>query len=233
MSDRPLQRLASFWVQELHPHISTLIVTMGTVGLGVCFLILFVTAKLSTEVFEQDAFAFDKTILLWIHQFANPTLDAAMLTVTRLGNPGVVVPLVMMSFALLWWSRYRQEAYIFALNCIGGAVLATGLKLVFNKTRPQLWPQLITESTFSYPSGHALGSMVFYGFLAYILAQHYPRRALIFYGFASVLILIIGFSRLYLGVHWPTDIMGGYGIGFLWLSICITMLRLQALQPSK
>ncbi|WP_212661555.1 MULTISPECIES: phosphatase PAP2 family protein [Acaryochloris] len=158
-----------------------------------------------------------------------------MLAITRLEDPSIVVSLVVISFILFEWRCYRQEAYILAVNCFGGAVLATGLKLVFNKTRPQLWPQLITETTFSYPSGHALGSIVFYGFLAYLLASLHSRRrrTVTIYGLASLLISAIGFSRLYLGVHWPTDITGGYGIGFLWLSVCITILKLQKLQYQK
>lgn len=204
--------------------------SLGTVGLGVCLCVLVAIAKLSNDVLEQEAFAFDQTTLLWIHQFANPFLDVVMLTITHLGNPVVVVPTSVIVFVWLWWQRHRAEAYVFGLNCIGGAILGTGLKLVFGKVRPQLWPQLINETTFSYPSGHALGSMILYGFLAYVLATLYPRFCWVFYGLASLLISAIGLSRLYLGVHWPTDIIGGYGIGFLWLSICITLLKLQKLR---
>lgn len=233
MSERPLKTLVHFWVDQLHSQLTSLIVTLGTVGLGICLLILLAIAKLSNEVLQQEAFVFDTTTLLWIHQFSSPSLDAVMLTITRLGNPSIVVPGSIISFTLLWWQHHRQEAYLFAVNCLGGAVLANGLKLIFNKPRPQLWPQLITETTFSYPSGHALGSMVFYGFLAYLLARLYPQGAVIIYGLATLVISAIGCSRLYLGVHWPTDIIGGYGIGFLWLSICITMLKVRTMQLEK
>lgn len=84
-----------------------------------------------------------------------------------------------------------------------------------------------TGLSYSYPSGHAMGSMVLYGFLAYILAIHYPRYARLVYSIAAILVMAIGFSRLYLGVHWPTDIIAGYGVGFLWVTLCITMLKLQ------
>lgn len=121
----------------------------------------------------------------------------------------------------------------FALNAFGGAVLSYVLKLAFSKPRPELWPRLISEETFSYPSGHALGSMVLYGFMSYILASLYPRSAKVFYWIATVLITAIGFSRLYLGVHWPTDIIAGHGIGFLWISVCITLLRLWQMKMDK
>lgn len=69
-----------------------------------------------------------------------------------------------------------------------------------------------------------------YGFLAYLLATRYPNSAKIIYSLAIILIAGIGFSRLYLGVHWPTDVIAGYGVGFIWLMICITMLKLQRLK---
>ena len=232
MSERLLQDLVRVWLQRFHLKFKTLVATVGSVGLGGCLLVLFAIANLSNKILQQEAFLFDQNILLWIHQFSNPTLDTAMLIITYLGNPSIVVPSVAISFALLWRWR-RSTAYIFGINCLGGAVLSLGLKLVFSKTRPQLWEQLIHENTFSYPSGHALGSMVLYGFLAYLLALRYPKQSTTLYGTASLLISMIGFSRLYLGVHWPTDVLGGYGIGFLWLSVCIIMLKLLTIQQTK
>ena len=226
-----LRRLANFWLQRVNPQIVTLITTIGTVGLIICLAIIYILAELSEEVLEREAFAFDKAILLWIHQFANPILDKIMLNVTRLGNPSTVVAITLVTLAILWWRRYYQEAKIFLLNCLGGAVLSYGLKLAFSKPRPQLWQLLISETSYSYPSGHALGSMVLYGFLAYLLGDRFPQYAKVFYLIAAILIAAIGLSRLYLGVHWPTDIIAGYGVGFLWVTFCITMLKLLKAKP--
>jgi undecaprenyl-diphosphatase len=115
------------------------------------------------------------------------------------------------------------------IDCLGGVILSYGLKLVFSKPRPNLWQSGIEETSFSYPSGHALGSTILYGFLAYVLATRYPQLAFLIYAGAVLLISAIGLSRLYLGVHWPTDIIAGYSIGFLWVMFCITMLKLQKL----
>ncbi len=221
-----LHKLASFWLQKVNPQIVSLTAAIGTVGLLICLAIIYILAKLSEDVLEQEAFGFDKAILLWIHQFANPAFDTIVLNVTRLGNPGTVVLIALLTLGILWWRRYHQEARIFLLNCLGGAVLSYGLKLAFSKPRPQLWNLLISEQSYSYPSGHALGSMVLYGFLAYLLGTHYPRYARVFYCIAVILIVAIGFSRLYLGVHWPTDVIAGYGVGFLWITFNITMLKL-------
>jgi membrane-associated phospholipid phosphatase len=151
-----------------------------------------------------------------------------MLKTTTLGNPKFVVVVVVISLGWLWWKQHRLEAKVFAIACLGALILNQGLKLFFAKPRPQLWPRLISENSFSFPSGHALGSLVLYGILAYILAVQLPQFARWIYGIAVVIIAAIGFSRLYFGVHWPTDVMAGYAVGFLWLMICITMLKLQS-----
>lgn len=222
--------LSTFWLRHIHSRLAPLIATIGIFGLAICLLILFVVANISEEVLDREAFAFDKSILLGIHSFANPNLDAVMLIITRLGNPSFVVIVFAISLAILWWKRYYQEAMAFAIVALGAFILNTGLKLFFSKPRPQLWTQLIAEKSYSYPSGHALGSLVLYGFLAYLLATHYPKLASLIYTLTTILIIAIGLSRLYLGVHWPTDIIAGYGVGFLWLMICITMLRLRNLR---
>lgn len=223
-----LRKLVRYGMR-IYPKIYTFIATVGVSGLVSCLLIIYILSELSEEVLEREAFAFDKTILLWIHSFANPTLDRIMLGITRLGDPITVGTMAGVTLTILWWGRYRTEAKIFIVNCIGGVILSDGLKLAFNKSRPQLWDSLISEETYSYPSGHALGSMVLYGFIANLLAARYPQLAKVIYILATIIIGAIGLSRLYLGVHWPTDVIAGYGVGFLWITLCIMMLNLQKL----
>ncbi len=223
-----LRRLADVWTKTLNPKISSFIAFFGVFWLGVCGLTIYALAEISDEVIEKEAFAFDKAILLGIHQFASPTLDTVMIAITRVGDPHTVVPLTLVVFALLLWKKRFLEAKFFALDTSGGAALSYFLKLAFNKDRPQLWDSSINEITYSYPSGHALGSMVLYGFLSYLVARLFPQYAKASYAIATLLILAIGFSRLYLGVHWPTDIIGGYAIGFLWITVCISLLRLRS-----
>ncbi len=228
-----LQKLVKFWQRNFHQRLTSLIAAIGTVGILSCLIIIYVVAQISDEVLDREAFVFDKIILLWIHSFSNPTLDAIMHVFTRLNNPNTVTAIAIFTLALLWWRQYYPEAKIFAIDCLGGVILSYGLKSVFGKVRPALWQSAIEETSFSYPSGHALGSTVLYGFLAYLLATRYPQFTLLIYTVAIFLIGMIGLSRLYLGVHWPTDIIGGYGIGFLWLTFCITMLKLQKLARSR
>lgn len=188
-------------------------------------LVILALLALSSAVYFEQVFPIDTTILKAIHQLESTPMNWIMLGFTRLGDPFLTVPAVFIIFALLWVRKHRTEAAFFALNCFGGAVLSTCLKIFFGKTRPALWDSSIVETTFRYPSGHALGSVVLYGFLAYLLRRRMPQYGEWIYGGVITLCLAIGFSRLYLGVHWPTDLLGGYIIGFLWTSTCILLLK--------
>jgi membrane-associated phospholipid phosphatase len=119
------------------------------------------------------------------------------------------------------------------LACFGALILNEGMKLLFNRPRPTLWPSLLHETTFGFPSGHALGSIVLYGLLAYFYAVYRPHHAQGVYFCSALLIGSIGFSRLYLGVHYPTDIIAGYITGWLWLITCIGLLRMQETATSN
>ena len=224
---RLLSSLAYLWEKKINPTLSSFIAFFGLAWLGVCIITVYILAELSDNVLAQEAFAIDETILLQIRELANPLLDQVMVFITSIGDPRTVVPLTGIVFVFLLVKRQRLAATFFAIDAAGGVALSYFLKLAFSKPRPQLWNSAIEEVTYSYPSGHALGSMVIYGFLSYVFAKLYPRYSAAIYAFAVFMILSIGFSRLYLGVHWPTDIVGGYAIGFLWIMACISLLRLR------
>ena len=212
--------LAKFsrWTKSSFP--LSFVILLGCLGLLALF------GWLSQEVLEQEAFGFDTTILLWLHQHSNSTIDGLMLTLTRLGDPEFVVILVTISFSLLLWYKRVWAAQILFFNCLGGLILNQGLKLIFAKPRPQLWTPLIVEHSYSFPSGHALGSSVLYGFLAFLLASQYPHYRVGIYGIAVIIVGSIGLSRLFLGVHYPTDIIAGYAVGLLWLTTCVGILQI-------
>ena len=207
----------SRWTRASFPF--SFVVLLGCLGLLALF------GWLSQEVLEQETFGFDTTILLWLHQHSNSSIDHVMLKLTNLGDPEFVVVLVTISFSLLLWQKRVWAAQIFCLTCLGALILNQGLKLVFAKPRPHLWTPLIVEHSYSFPSGHALGSSVLYGFLAVLLASQYPRYRVGIYGIAVVIVGSIGLSRLFLGVHYPTDIIAGYAVGLLWLITCVGILQ--------
>jgi membrane-associated phospholipid phosphatase len=194
----------------------------------VCLCLLAIFGWLSQTVFAREALSLDTTILLWLHQRTNPTIDHLMLNITALGNPATVVVLVTISLSLLLRYQRLWAAQVLVFNCLGGLTILRGLKLFFAKPRPQLWTPLVVEPSYSFPSGHALGSVVVYGFLAFLLASRYPNYRRVIYPIAIVMMGAIGLSRLFLGVHYPTDVIAGYAVGLLWLITCIRILQLRA-----
>jgi membrane-associated phospholipid phosphatase len=169
----------------------------------------------------------DAVILLAIQKLHTPLLDQIMLGITSLGQP----PLLWLS-CLVWeaslLSRQRQaQAATFGVAAVGAISLNYLLKELFVRTRPALWDHIITVNHYSFPSGHAMVSMVVYGLIGYTLAEEFPQWRKQILGLTGGLILAIGFSRLYLGVHWPTDVIAGYAAGLVWLSACIVNQTLQ------
>ena len=185
--------------------------------------------KITTELLLAQTEAIETKILWQIQQLSHPLLDRVMLAITVLVNPEVAVLVFLITLILLWWRRAHRETLMFSVVCGGSVILNQGLKLLFKRPRPDLWPPLITEHTYSFPSGHALQGTVLYGAISYLLANRFPRWANWLYGGAILLVGAIGLSRLYLGVHWPLDVLAGWTVGFLWLIICIFLLRLQDL----
>ncbi len=192
--------------------------------ISICLLVLI---WLCQEVWYKESFKLDTSILLEIHRWANPVLDRVMLSITSLGDPEFVVIIITLSAGWLLWRRRFTEIKILILACCGALVLNQGLKLIFTRPRPVLWPSLLHETSFGFPSGHALGSMVLYGLLAYFYAIRHRHQTKAIYLWTALLVGSIGFSRLYLGVHYPTDIIAGYLTGWLWLMACIGLLQWQ------
>lgn len=111
-----IREISHFWLRHIHPRLITLIATIGIGGLAICLLILFIVAKIAGEVLEKEAFAFDKSFLLLLHNQANPAFDNLMLFITQLGDPTIVIIVAGITLAILWWRHYRLEAIIFILT---------------------------------------------------------------------------------------------------------------------
>ncbi|MBF1990354.1 phosphatase PAP2 family protein [Fischerella thermalis] len=168
----------------------------------------------------------DEVTLLTIQKLHTPLLDQIMPGITFLGEP-LVLFLICLGFATR--SAYNQhpwEANNLGLAAVGAISLNIFLKELFRRARPVLWDHLVKVRHYSFPSGHAMASMVIYGFIGYTLTKKFPQhRRLIFAG-TTALILAIGLSRLYLGVHWPTDVIAGYAVGLVWLTACIQTMEI-------
>jgi undecaprenyl-diphosphatase len=149
-----------------------------------------------------------------------------MLGITFLGDP-VVLLLICLGLGTgpLYYNR-QNEATTLRIAAVGAIGLNCWLKLLFGRARPALWKHIVDVGLHSFPSGHAMASIATYGFISYILAKQFPQWQRQIFAFTAVLIVAIGFSRLYLGVHWPTDVVAGYAAGLVWLIVCVLSLEL-------
>lgn len=172
-------------------------------------------------------YGFDTKILLAIQKLHTPISDRIMLGITYLGEPATLLSICLgLGIGPLFKDR-RSQATTLGIAALSAFSLNYWLKMLFGRARPELWNRIIDVRLHSFPSGHAMMSMVIYGFLSYMLAKQFPQwRGQIFIS-TAILITAIGFSRLYLGVHWPTDVVAGYAAGLMCLIVCIFILELQ------
>jgi undecaprenyl-diphosphatase len=198
------------------------------VGLGACVLLL-VFLSLAGEVTEGDTQAFDTKILRALRNPDDPSrpigpawIESSLLDLTAIGGP-TVLALVVLSVVgfLLLQTRYRTALFV-VLTAISGELINAALKHAFNRPRPSVVPHLRAVYTTSFPSGHAMESAIVYLTLGAILMRVAERRLTKIYclGIAMLLTGLAGGSRVYLGVHYPTDVIGGWIIGFVWASVC-------------
>ena len=193
-----------------------------TVGLALGLLlslgVIYLFAEITEEVIEGESRRFDILTLLWIDTHSPDWLDAPMRVVTALGYYWVVLPLLVLS-AYAFYRRGRMiSAVLLVVSTCGGMVLTATLKSVFQRTRPELFESGYTASFYSFPSGHATIAVGFYGTLAILVAwrlKGFWRWSVVAAG--ALLVLLIGYSRMYLGVHYPTDILAGYLAAPLWV----------------
>ncbi len=153
------------------------------------------------------------------HSLAAPLVTSLMRQVTAIGGYEFLIPLVIVSAAYLVKTERRRDAAFFATGAAAGELFEQVFKHSLRRARPEAFFGLESPATFSFPSGHALMSCIIYGMLAAaITTQLRDRmaRGLVWAG-AAGLIGAIGFSRVYLGMHWPTDVIGGYSLGVAWL----------------
>ncbi|NMG21929.1 phosphatase PAP2 family protein [Brasilonema bromeliae] len=172
-------------------------------------------------------YGLDERILLAIQKLHTPLLDRIMLGITSFGDPVFLVLICLALQTGLLYHNRRTQAITLSIAAIGAVSLNCFLKLLFGRARPDLWNWIIDVGQHSFPSGHAMVSIVIYGFLGYILAKEFPQWRGRIFALTVVLIVAIGFSRLYLGVHWPTDVVAGYAVGLVWLIACIKRMELR------
>lgn len=195
-------------------------------SLGISALMLTAFAILAWEtLFHNEMVLFDDSFVWLIRYFANPALDKIMITITDIGFGTSYIVIVTCTLLLLGYLKRWREWGALAICLTGGALLSFLLKILFHRTRPDLF-RVVQETGYSFPSGHALATMCFYGMVAYLIMRTIDswRGRLTVMTLAIILSMLIGISRIYLGVHYPTDVIAGYAAGSMWLAFCISLL---------
>lgn len=195
---------------------------------------IWVFAMLANEVVEGETHAFDEKVLLAMRNPADRTdplgphwAEELGRDFTALGGVGVLTLITMSAAGFLVLQRKLGAALLVLVAIGGGLLLSTLLKLGFDRPRPDLVPHGSYVYTASFPSGHSMLSAATYLTLGALLARVQPRRRLKAYllMLATLLTLLVGISRIYLGVHWPTDVLAGWTAGAAWALLCWLVAR--------
>ena len=168
---------------------------------------------------QDYAASLDNGARAWVQGIASPGLTAAMRGFTLFGVGVVLAPLVVLAVVLFYRARRPHHAWLFGLTVAGAEVLNQALKLLFHRPRPEPFFGTPKPVTYSFPSGHAMVCCCFFGLLAALVAAREPRRAvrIAIWTAAAIFAAAIGFSRIYLGVHYATDVLGGWLAAILWM----------------
>ncbi len=180
---------------------------------------LVVFVGLADEIMEDDSLFFDKAILHLLRDHSRQWLDSIMLFVTSLGGPVFVLLVTAVLAGLLVWQRRKRLAEMVVLVAGGTAFMNFALKLAFHRDRPALWETLAVLDSYSFPSGHAMSSSA----LALSVVIVYWRTKWRWWsiGVGGLYAGLIGFTRVYLGVHFPSDIIAGWCVSLIWTIIVI------------
>lgn len=197
-------------------------IVIGSVLSGFSFIIF---AKLTDTVLEKEKMILDTAITQSIYTFRSPLMTQIMFIITSLGSYFLIAGSIIILLILLYKKR-RHEAVLFSFIVLMGAVINSLLKIIIQRPRPTLLP-LVIEQYFSFPSGHSMNSFVFFITVTYFI-YHFTRNkkvSVIIAFFCALLILLIGISRVYLGAHYPSDVLGGYIAGLFWFLAIIVLDR--------
>jgi membrane-associated phospholipid phosphatase len=180
-------------------------------------------AKLAVEVREAEPIALDLEWLRSINSYASSFWDSLAVLVTQTGGTWFVVFATLASAIFIWYTHHKRDSLTLLAGVGGVGAINVILKLVFQRDRPALWNPLVTEHGYSFPSGHAMASSALglcFIVIFWNTRYRYPVAVL-----ASLYIFAVGFSRLYLGVHYPSDVIAGWCVSFVWILLVRKIIR--------
>jgi undecaprenyl-diphosphatase len=217
-------------LRRMGGHAEKFYVTLGIfllVGIVVAVAGTLVFAELGERVKKGYTQHFDVAALQWLGAHHTPFLTSIMTEITPLGTGIVVLTIVGITTAFLWHTEHKISAQLLLAATAGNIVLNNVLKLYFDRARPNVFEWQTHAASSSFPSGHAMSATVVYGTVAYLLARlqkHGWSRAITLVT-AVVVIALICTTRLYLGVHYPSDVVGGIVVGLAWAAFCMATLE--------
>jgi len=190
----------------------------------VLFIIFFIFV--ASRIQGAEIIAFDKIIIDFVQSFQTDATTKWTIVLTDMGSIKFIsIAIVVGAGLLCLYKKFSLAVFLILAPSLGG-LLNKFLKWIFKRERPDILP-IITEHGYSFPSGHSMGSLLFYGSAAYVLLHIWKSAGIkaVTIIVACLFILMIGISRIYLGVHYPTDVVGGYAVGFSFLLVCIFVFR--------
>lgn len=208
------------------------------ISLVLAIVALGLFSLLATEVMEGTTLQFDNFTRQALHGLATPALTRDMRLLTLLGSIAFLGPAVLLTAGALWMTGRHRRAVLLVVTMLGGLLLVGVLKLTFHRQRPEAYFGTRLPASYSFPSGHSLLSACFYGVLAAFATVHEKRlaRRWLIWVAAGLLVLGIGTSRVYLGVHYTSDVLAGYLAALIWtMGVTTAYLRMYHLagQPIR
>jgi membrane-associated phospholipid phosphatase len=175
---------------------------------------------LGRGVVLRHDFGFDRAVREGVHERGSPALTGLMVAASLGASPACLAAVGAVAVGWLFWRRRVHAANLVIVTMFGALLLSACLKVALPRMRPEPWYGVPLPRSGSFPSGHALVAMSFFGGLSAVLSRRTrraPVRALLWTG-AAAAVLLVGLSRVYLGVHYPSDVLAGYGVGLLWVA---------------
>jgi undecaprenyl-diphosphatase len=184
-------------------------------------------AGLAAVVMEGLTQRFDERVLRGLEAARSPLMTEIMIEITTIGSGVPLILMVAFAALLLWLTRHRWSFALLVLGSLGGTLVNRILKNTFDRERPTVVDAVEQVTSLSFPSGHATSSFIVYGVLAYIVSRLAPQRSvrIAIWSAAVAMIVLVGFSRMYLGVHYPTDVVGGFLVGLAWVMVLASVMN--------
>lgn len=204
-------------------------------GVGLMITATGVFLELAEDVWEQEKFTFDSVIMDYLQSVESATLTNVFRMITETGSVWWITAASIFTVLFLWLKKRDVLGVLFFVIAIaGGGIFIFVLKYFFQRERPSLAPEY-DGNGYSFPSGHALGSFILYGFIIYLIGREkrFFKVKMLAIALLSLLIISVGLSRVYLQVHFPSDILAGYAVGLIWLICCIFSMEMMKVYRDK